>query len=411
MDSVVIPLRSLYQDLQKPTRELNTSDFSQWGQQLIFTFFQGASAGEKLEQYGGSGPGFDFWRFLLSTLIIFLHTFFVCYGRGAEISHQVGAFARPIFLGVLPVFFGLSGFLVAGSALRTGSIRVFLAFRALRLVPALAVETTLAALILGPLVTSVSLREYFTQKEFFAYFGNIVGRVRYFLPGVFENSPELGTVNINLWTLHAELECYALMAVAIILGLLRRRTIALSLWLLTTICMAIWNAFVGTFEPMSLYPTSMFTYSFCTGVVAFLWRDKIPINRNLFGLVSVAYCLLVFFPQTVFVAIPLLIYLMIYVGLAPQLNFRAISRGDYSYGMYLYSFVVQQTISTTFPLARHWWIIFPLSFAITVAISVTSWHSIEKPALSLKRLFLRRPIAVSKAPTRSTTSEIAEPVH
>jgi peptidoglycan/LPS O-acetylase OafA/YrhL len=364
------------------------------GSSLMFTYFQGPSAGEKLDQFGGIGPGFDFWRFLLSTLIIFLHTFFVCYGRHAEISVNVGtaAIVRPIWLAVLPVFFGLSGFLVAGSALRTNSIAVFLTFRGLRLVPALAVETTLAALILGPLVTTVSLSEYFTQKEFFAYFGNIVGRVRFQLPGVFESSPEPGLVNINLWTLHAELECYALMAAAIISGLLHRRMIALSLWVLGTICLAILNASVGMFEPTNLYPTSVFTYSFCTGVVAFLWRDKISINRNLFGVVTAAYCLLVFLPQTVFVAIPLLMYVMIYVGLAPQLNFRFLSKGDYSYGMYLYSFVVQQSLSTTFPRARHWWIIFPLSLAVTVVISVVSWHTIEHPALGLKRLFLRRPV-------------------
>ena len=361
----------------------------------MFTYFQGPSAGDKLDKFGGIGPGFDFWRFLLATLIIFLHTFFVCYGRLAEISLNVstGAIARPIWLAVLPVFFGLSGFLVAGSALRTNSIAVFLTFRVLRLVPALAVETTLAALILGPLVTTVSLSEYFTHTQFFAYFGNIVGRVRFQLPGVFENSPEPGIVNLNLWTLHAELECYASMAIAIILGLLRRRMIALSLWILATVCMAIWNAFDGTFEPNKfLYPTSVFTYSFCTGVVAFLWRDKILIHRGLFGMATAAYCLLVFFPQTVFVAIPLLMYVMIYVGLSPQLNFRMISRGDYSYGMYLYSFVVQQSLSIIFPQTRHWWIIFPMSLAITIAISMASWHYIEKPALGLKRLIFRRKI-------------------
>jgi peptidoglycan/LPS O-acetylase OafA/YrhL len=103
-------------------------------------------------------------------------------------------------------------------------------------------------------------------------------------------------------------------------------------------------------------------------------------------LASLAYCLLVFIPQTVFVAILLLMYIMIYIGLAP-LNFSAISRNGYSYGMYLYSFVVQQSLSTTFPLARHWWAIFPLSLAITLAISAASWHAVEKPALSLKRIF------------------------
>ena len=145
----------------------------------MFALFQGPSAGETLDRFDGNGPGFDFWRFLLATLIIFFHTFFVCYGQSAEITHHAGLVARPVFMAILPVFFGLSGLLVAGSALRTNSLSVFLIFRGLRLVPALAVETTLAALILGPLVTTLPLSDYFTQKEFFAYFGNVVGHVRF----------------------------------------------------------------------------------------------------------------------------------------------------------------------------------------------------------------------------------------
>ena len=116
--------------------------------------FGSPTVGNRLKDYGGVGPGFDFWRFLLSSSIIFLRSFFVCYGRHADISALAGKLLGPGFRAVLPLFFGLSGFLVAGSALRTDGLIKFLTFRALRLVPALAVETTLAALIVGPLFTT-----------------------------------------------------------------------------------------------------------------------------------------------------------------------------------------------------------------------------------------------------------------
>jgi peptidoglycan/LPS O-acetylase OafA/YrhL len=352
----------------------------------LLSIFGGPSAEEKLALYGGTGPGFNFWRFSLSTLVLFLHTFFVCYGVKAEISHAVGSIGRPIFMALLPVFFGLSGFLVAGSAIRTRNVATFLSFRALRLIPALAVETTLAALVLGPLMTAVPLSEYFTDKQFFAYFGNIIGRVRFELPGVFADSPVPSIVNMNLWTLHAELECYALMAIAIICGVLKRRVLALSLWAVVTIALTAWNARTGDFEPQSLYPTSIFVYSFCTCVVAFLWCDKIPVNRALFLAVVATYGVLVYLPQTVFLVIPLLAYLMIYVGLSPLLNFRFLQRGDYSYGIYLYGFVIQQTLVSAFPAIGHWWIIFPLALFGTVCVSALSWHTIEKPALRLKQV-------------------------
>ena len=47
---------------------------------------------------------------------------------------------------ILPMFFALSGFLVAGSLERT-RVHQFVVLRALRLVPALAVEVTLSALL------------------------------------------------------------------------------------------------------------------------------------------------------------------------------------------------------------------------------------------------------------------------
>jgi peptidoglycan/LPS O-acetylase OafA/YrhL len=352
--------------------------------------FEGPTAKDRLDHFNGSGPGFDAWRLALSILVVFLHTFIVCYGRGAEISEAVGNIGRPVFMALLPIFFGLSGFLVAASAVRTDSVTKFLFFRATRLVPALAVETTLAALILGPLVTTVALADYFTDKRFFAYFGNIIGRVRYELPGVFEASPEPGVVNLNLWTLHAELECYAIMAAAIVFGVIKRRNLLLGFWLTATVALAAWNAAYSTFEAKSLYPTSVFVYSFCTCVVAYVWRDKIVLRRSFFLAAIAVYCALVYLPQTVFLVIPLLCYIMIYVGLSERFRLPTWISGDYSYGTYLYSFVFQQLVVTALPEWRHWWLVFPLSLALTMVFAVASWHMVEKPALKMKAIFSRR---------------------
>lgn len=70
-------------------------------------------------------------------------------------------------------------------------------------------ETLLSALILGPVVTSLTLGAYFSNPEFFRYFGNMIGWVYYFLPGVFLDNPLPRTVNGQLWTLQPEFWCYA----------------------------------------------------------------------------------------------------------------------------------------------------------------------------------------------------------
>jgi peptidoglycan/LPS O-acetylase OafA/YrhL len=74
---------------------------------------------------------------------------------------------RPGLYALVGAFFILSGFLVAGSALRTRHAGQFLWYRVLRIVPALAVEVTLSALLLGTIFTQYILKDYFTDRTFF----------------------------------------------------------------------------------------------------------------------------------------------------------------------------------------------------------------------------------------------------
>jgi peptidoglycan/LPS O-acetylase OafA/YrhL len=112
---------------------------------------------------------------------------------------------------ILPMFFALSGFLVTGSLFRTRTLTEFIALRLLRLVPALAVEVTLSAVVLGALFTSLPIGQYFSDPAFWKYFLNIAGRIHYSLPGVFQDNP-IPIVNISLWTIPYELEWYLISA-------------------------------------------------------------------------------------------------------------------------------------------------------------------------------------------------------
>lgn len=320
--------------------------------------------------------------------MIFLHSFHVAYGT--QEGGLRSGFLNPGFVAILPIFFGLSGFLVAGSAVRTSSVATFLGFRAIRLVPALAVEVTLAALLLGPVLTTVPLTTYFSGHEFLTYWGNIIGRVRYFLPGLFTDNPVPRTVNMNLWTLHAELECYAIMALAMLLGLMKRRKLMLTLWVVASIIMLGLSVASGWFVRAPLYPPSMFVYAFCTGVVAFLWRDHLPIAKSMLFVSIIAYLVTYFIKPIGILGVLPLIYIMIWVGMQPRLNARIFRKGDYSYGLYLYGFVIQQTIVYLLPEWRAWWFVFPSSLLITLLFAIFSWHVVEKPALRLKKMISSR---------------------
>ncbi len=365
---------------------------------------------EALASNRGIGPGFHILRHALSGLIILAHC------RSALVVHDVpGSFGdiqagiltasksssllldifRPGVTALVGMFFALSGFLVAGSALRTGSIRVFLSNRGLRIVPALSVEVLLSALILGPFVTTLNLSGYFADPQFFRYFGNIVGHITYFLPGVFEDLPWPKVVNGTLWTLPAELACYALMVVAMALGLLKRTkaltVLAVSIGLGWSIAYLIWgNAFVVTSN--SIYSVEYIIFLFVLGAIAFCLADRIMLRFDLFVAAGLAYWLLLFTDHLAPLSGFPLVYCMIYVGMLrfPWWDHRV--KADYSYGMYLYGFPFMQLwvwlflpLFGGFPYLIKVGLLFAATMVATILFSAWSWKYIEKPALDLKR--------------------------
>ena len=195
---------------------------------------------QQLDAHGGIGPGFHLLRHVLSVLILAHHCRVAVIGAvnpgqetletgaaaaGATIvaighGKVLGGFLQPFLYALVGMFFALSGFLIAGSALRTGKVGPFLANRGLRILPALTIEVTLCALVLGPFFTTLPLRQYFSDPLFLSYFGNIVGHVSFVLPGVFQDNPWPSVVNTNLWTLPPEFWCYLIMLGLMISGVL-----------------------------------------------------------------------------------------------------------------------------------------------------------------------------------------------
>ncbi|MDR3465930.1 MAG: acyltransferase [Xanthobacteraceae bacterium] len=357
----------------------------------IVRWLSGPTVKERMDAHGGGGPGFDLLRIALSLLVILLHSFHTAYGVPASDFLATG-WSHPIWAATLPVFFGLSGFLVCGSALRSRSLRVFLTFRALRIFPALAVEISLSALILGPLLTTLPWQSYFTDARFLRYFGNIVGWIHFELPGVFEQNPSQGIVNRSLWTLHPELLCYVMMAGLMWFGFVYSRWKVTVLWLLATAVLGAYNLFTGRFELIGIYPGQVLVYYFLTGLVVFHWRDRIVVNPWLFALSVIGSYVLALIPQTTFIALPLAnVYIMLYLGMMKLPRVAFLQNGDYSYGLYLYAFPIQQAIVEFLPNARSWLVVFCLAVPITFCVALFSWHVIEKPTLKLKRFVQNAP--------------------
>lgn len=219
----------------------------------------------------GRTTGFDYLRLGLATAILCSHSIDVSYGVRFTTAFENGPI-RPLIAILLPMFFALSGFLVAGSLDRCRTLVSFIGLRVIRLAPALALETVLAALVLGPLLTTLPLAAYFSDSLLARYFLNIVGDIQYLLPGLFESNPWARTVNAQLWTLPYELMCYIALAALALFGVYRRRQafalVVVALHLVLTAHYVIkavsagWNAM-----PVAPGPSL---------VLAFLYRDHLP---------------------------------------------------------------------------------------------------------------------------------------
>jgi peptidoglycan/LPS O-acetylase OafA/YrhL len=375
---------------------------------------------QTLKENRGIGPGFHMLRHALSLVILAHHCRIAVFGIHAGTTYAKGAaltaaaavqltrgqlvveLLRPALYALVGMFFALSGFLVVGSALRNTSLRVFFANRALRILPALSVEVTLSALVLGPLVTTVSLGDYFADHRFFRYFGNIVGQITYELPGVFDGNPWPQTVNANLWTLPAEFWCYLFMLVMMATGIIlhrKRITIGIIAALAIVLLLTFYDPLRFSTRQDSTHFTSWYiVMMFCFGVLFLVNARRIPLHPVLFVAAAAGYYGLMLFDVLEPLSGVLLTYCMVYIGMMEFRFFDRLLPLDLSYGTYLYGFpITQATIFFVSPYLTDWsalsryLVIQPVVIALTLLFSVLSWTYIEKPTLGLRKHFLRQP--------------------
>lgn len=335
----------------------------------------------------GRTTGFDYLRLGLATAVVGVHSIDVSYGLSWATDFETGPI-RPFVASILPMFFALSGFLVAGSLDRCRSLVSFLGLRVIRLVPALAFETVLAALILGPLLTSLPLASYFSDGLLPRYFRNILGDIQYLLPGLFESNPWARTVNAQLWTLPYELICYTALATLALFSVHRRRqTFALVVvaFNLAFAAHSVFNAASAGWNASPVVPGPALVLAFLYGITLHLYRDKIAHSPRL-GLVAGLLTLgLLIHPATDFLAPLPAAYLTVWLGLMRPRPSALTEHGDYSYGIFLFGFPIQQAMTQLMaPSFHQWYWNLAAALPVTILLAMVSWHAVEKPALALR---------------------------
>jgi len=356
---------------------------------------------DEIQKGNGFTAGFDYLRLGLALAVLVWHGIILTSGSLAAYHALWGGPFRFLAAAILPMSFALSGFLVTGSLVRT-RLHQFATLRALRLAPALAVEVTLSALILGALFTTLPLREYLTSPELGGYFGNILGLVHFTLPGVFEDNRVPRVVNSQLWTIPFELECYMSLGLASLLLGLRHRRVFVALLVLFSLAATAGAVLKNSVSPFGPLQGRVLVVAFLAGVGIHLYRDRIPYSSVIAAGAAIASMVLLQIPNTAYLAALPIAYLTVWIGLMrpPKIPF-----GDLSYGVYLFHFPVEQTIAHLFPSVGCWWQMALMALPPTLLCAWLSWNLIEQPILSRKKLILA---GVDRA--YSALAELARPI-
>ena len=291
------------------------------------------------------------------------------------------------------IFFAISGFLIAKSWLDDPALPRFILKRALRLLPALFIAVLLTALVVGPLVTTLSPTAYLGRIGVYRYIveNSVLDTVNGRLPGVFTHNVYPGAVNGSLWTLPVEAIAYGGAAVLGMIGALRRRTplVGLSFALLLLLSTPLLDVgavggagTIGSNLGSVLYLGAMFN----AGVLLYVLRDRITLRWDLGAALAVVWIAsfgTAWVRTAAVLAIP---YLVLLVAYRIPLRLSAITRpGDLSYGIYIYAFPAQQLAAHAWGPGLGPWGMLGLVAVPVYFLAFLSWRIIESPALRLKR--------------------------
>jgi peptidoglycan/LPS O-acetylase OafA/YrhL len=323
------------------------------------------------------------FRLIASLLVIWGHAYpLTADDKGTDFVFAITGFEHSGGLAV-KFFFFISGLLIGNSLLSGTGPKEYLKARFFRIWPALTAFVLIFTFIIGPLITSKELIGYLVSRETWSFvFSNIgtspaLGSVRsnftiWELPGVFQTN-FFTEVNGSLWTIPYEVLCYG---TAFTIWFLSHR---LRLALLTS---AIGMLLVQYFVPdIAIIDSSriLLLILFYAGFALSIVQSKVkvgPLTHFSLGVLA-----LILWGTNVGA---LLFYALIF-SLALQVStsqfIRAIRLpGDYSYGVYIWGWPIQQILvmsgQLNSTLANQ-----IVTMVIALVIGAASWHLIEKPAI------------------------------
>jgi peptidoglycan/LPS O-acetylase OafA/YrhL len=369
---------------------------------MLKSFLDLGSAKQLRTTFDHQPNGLNAARHLFASVVVWSHSFEVG-GYGVDpLKKLTGLTSGDL---AVAYFFAVSGFLIARSWIRKPVWHLYLWHRFLRILPAFWICLLISAFILYPLwllSSGVADLGHANWPEAGRYvLTNASLRIRQAGIGdMFSGNPANGVINGSLWSLFPEFLCYLFVLGLGVLDLFRPRMVLahiavfaiLALGMSLSPCLLLRVAGTDLYPPLFYIGKLVYVGAFfCGGILLAVFAHRIRVSWLLW-----LGCLLVFgvglFSPFLFAKALLPIaapYLAIAGSCLIPFN-RCDHFGDFSYGIYIYHFPLQQVMVTSgwayrVPVG----VFFLCSWIFAMLLGCLSWYFIEKPSMSHRNYFAR----------------------
>lgn len=294
-------------------------------------------------------------------------------------------------------FFVLSGFLITQSFRRSPNLVSFLWARCLRIFPGFWLCLAITSLGIGFLAQHHQHDmgvEYFLTRTNGPY-SYIAHNALFLSPrnavlDSFSGNPVAWSFNNSLWTLPREFGCYLLAALLGLAGAFAgKHRLLVAAFVISWLLMLITLCAPDLLEGAPAWRNVRLPVYFLAGCLARVWIK--PVWFNPWIVVMAGAALVIATRLGAYDWIAPVAFTLLLLNLAAWLPGRGLERriGDYSYGLYLYGFPIQQLL-VLWGIHTHGYALYLIATIIpTGVLACFSWHLVELPALSLKRRLTR----------------------
>lgn len=354
-----------------------------------------------IQGHGSRDNNFDFMRFFLAIAVIYCHCYVIHYGTEDGVEPLWVASNRQISIGSVAVnfFFVISGYLIFQSWQKAASFGDYMYKRILRIYPGFIIAGLLCLFIFAPLGTSDYYQPlgywstFFSEVDFAVVLRHILTLQQLELPDTFEYVPLDHVINGSLWTIRYEFLCYLLIPLLQICGIYRHKYLLLATLILSMAVLylqdhhqiMLYNWQTAPFIGKPDYFPRFLTY-FLAGMCVYQYRDSIPRSRWIFIVSLLCIYVGFFVVKGVNLVLPIFgTYVLFYLAFTSSSRLKDFGKhGDFSYGLYVYAWPIQQLIVLHLDKNLNIGLFFVLSTLLTFPLAWLSWKYVEMPFLSLK---------------------------